>query len=478
MIRIARVTRPAVVIHEALEVGGPSTSSTDLNSEGLLPNVQSKLRRIGFHSIAGLLLHFPSRSRHLVSTHRRRRKELDRQVSDASRRGLDLTNFFMADVQVGFGTFLAFYLANLDWSKQDVGFALTVGALAGVAAQIPGGALADAMRWKRALAASAIIMVGVAALILAVWPTYPLVFAAEVLHGTSGGILAPAIASISLGLAGRRGMALRVGRNFRFAAAGNALTAAAMGALGAYLSNSAIFIAAATLCIPTLWALRQIRADEIDYARARNAAKRDHSFDLQRVMNLGKNRNLLIFGGCIVLFHFANASLLPLVGQNLARSQASLGALYMAGLIIVPQIVVAILAPWIGYWSELFGRKPLLLIGFAVEAVRTLLFTLTADPWYMTAIQALDGITGAIFTVLTILVVTDLTAGTGRFNLAQGVLGTLMSIATASSTGILGLVAQHFGDASGLFTMALVTIAGMALLWAFLPETRPPKYDD
>jgi MFS family permease len=150
----------------------------------------------------------------------------------------------------------------------------------------------------------------------------------------------------------------------------------------------------------------------------------------------------------------------------------------MAGLIIVPQIVVAILAPWIGYWSELFGRKPLLLIGFAVEAVRTLLFTLTADPWYMTAIQALDGITGAIFTVLTILVVTDLTAGTGRFNLAQGVLGTLMSIATASSTGILGLVAQHFGDASGLFTMALVTIAGMALLWAFLPETRPPKYDD
>jgi len=151
---------------------------------------------------------------------------------------------------------------------------------------------------------------------------------------------------------------------------------------------------------------------------------------------------------------------------------------YMAGLIIVPQIVVAILAPWIGYWSELLGRKPLLLIGFAVEAVRVLLFTLTADPWYMTAIQALDGITGAIFTVLTILVVTDLTARTGRFNLAQGMLGTLMGIATASSTGILGFVTQHFGDASGLFTMALVTIAGMALLWTFLPETRPPKYDD
>src|SRR4051794_13655539 len=96
--RVAQVA-PRPFDPTGLGISGPSTSSTDLNSEGLLPNVHSKLRRIGFHSIAGLLFDFPSRSRHLVSTHRRRRKELDRQVSDASRRGLDLTNFFMADVQ-------------------------------------------------------------------------------------------------------------------------------------------------------------------------------------------------------------------------------------------------------------------------------------------------------------------------------------------------------------------------------------------
>jgi hypothetical protein len=85
-------------------------------------------------------------------------------------------------------------------------------------------------------------------------------------------ILGPAIAAISLNLAGRRGMSSRVGRNLRFAAAGNALTAAVMGALGTYVSIRAIFIASAILCIPALFALHQVRADEIEYVLARNAA--------------------------------------------------------------------------------------------------------------------------------------------------------------------------------------------------------------
>jgi predicted MFS family arabinose efflux permease len=441
-------------------------------------NVLSRFWQAGQRSGITRLIDFSSKSRRAIATHRRRRKDLDRQVSDQSRWGLDLTNFFMADVQVGFGSFLAFYLANLDWSKQDVGMALTVGGLAGVVAQIPGGALADAVRWKRGLVGVSIVMVAASALILALWPTYPLVFAAEILHGTTGGLLGTAIAAISLGLAGQRGMALRIGRNSRFAAAGNAATAAAMGAFATYISTGTIFITAAILCIPTLIAVSLIRPEEIDYARARNAAKRDHTLSLQRVVDLRKNRNLLVFAGCMVTFHLCNASLLPLVGQNLGQSKEALGPLFMAGLLIVPQIVVAILAPWIGYWSELFGRKPLLLAGFAFEAVRALLFSLTSDPWFMIAIQLLDGMTGAIVTVLTILVVTDLTSGTGRFNLAQGVLGTFTGIAAAVSTGAFGFLVQYFGDLVGLLTMMGGTIAGLAVLWAFLPETKPAKYAD
>jgi MFS family permease len=378
---------------------------------------------------------------------------------------------------MSFGSFLAFYLADLGWSKQNVGLALTVGGLAAVAAQIPGGALADAVRWKRGLAACGLLMIAAAALILALWPSFSLVFAAEILHGMTAGLVGPAIAAISLGITGRRGISSRIGRNYRFAGAGNAMTAAFMGALGAYLSNSAIFIAAAILCIPALIALNEIRPDEIDYARARNAAKRDHTLDLQKLVDFTKNWRLVLFAGALVLFHLSNASLLPLVSENLAHSKIENSTLFMAGLIVVPQVVVAILAPWIGYWSELWGRKPLLLAGFAIETVRALLFAFVSDPVLMMVVQVLDGVTGAAVTVLTIIVAADLTAGTGRFNLAQGVLGTIRGIAAAIGTGSVGFLVQQFGDFTGFFLMAIGPAMAAAVIWAFLPETKPPKYD-
>src|SRR5262249_37503660 len=259
--------------------------------------------------------------------------------------------------------------------------------------------------------------------------------------------------------------------------AGNAVTAAFIGALGAYLSNHAIFIAAAVLCIPALIALNEIRPKEIDYIRARNATQRDHTLDLQRLIDFMKNWRLVFFAGALVLFHLCNASLLPLVSENLAHSKVANSTLFMAGLIVVPQLVVAILAPWIGYWSELWGRKPLLLVAFAIEAGRALLFAFVSDPVLMLVVQVLDRVTGAAVTVLTILVTTDLTTGTGRFNLAQGVLGTIRGIAAAIGTGSVGFTVQHFGDFTGFLLMAIGPAAA-ALIWAFLRETKPEKYID
>jgi MFS family permease len=420
----------------------------------------------------------PSRSRRIISEHRQKRKLRDREVSDQSRHGLDWTNFFMADVQMGFGSFLAFYLAHLSWSKADVGMALTVGSLAGVLAQIPGGALADAVRWKRALAATGIGAIASAALILALAPLFSLVFAAEILHGIASGIIGPAIAAISLGLAGRHGLSARIGRNFRFSAGGNALTAIAMGALGFYASIGSIFFGVALLCIPALIALHRIRPNEIDYVRARNAAVTDRGMNLQRVLDLSKNRSLLLFAGCLMLFQLSNASLLPLVSENLVASKVALSPLFMAGLIVVSQIVVACLAPWVGYWSELWGRKPLLLVGLGCEAARALLFMQFTAPTSMLVIQLLDGVTGTIVTVLTVLIIADLTTGTGRFNLAQGVVGMLTGIAAAISTTVMGVIVSHFGDLFGFASMAAITCADIVLLWRLLPESKPAKYID
>src|SRR5262249_42162377 len=152
-----------------------------------------------------------------------------------------------------------------------------------------------------------------AALILALHPSFLFVSFAEVLHGVTAGLMTPAIAAVSLGIVGRRALSSRVGRNYMFSAAGNALTAAGMGALGSYVGISAIFFAAAALTSPALLALSFVRADEIDHDRARNAGKdRKGQATLQGFTVLLRNRELLWFTCAAVLFQLANASMLPL----------------------------------------------------------------------------------------------------------------------------------------------------------------------
>jgi MFS family permease len=344
------------------------------------------------------------------------------RVSDQSRRGLDWMNFFVADVQTGFGAFLAFYLAGIGWTKETVGLALMIGSLAGVAMQIPAGALTDHLHWKRTLAATGIGAIGLSALLIAFFPNIVFVGVAEVLHGIASSLIAPTIAAISLGLVGRQRMSTRTGRNYSFAAAGNSMTAIAMGFLAASLSVHAIFMGVAVLCIPALIALALIRPNEISYTRARNAnQKKDDGFDLTRLRDLARNRDLVVFIVCLAMFQFSNASILPLVSQNLGQSKDSMGPVWMGLMIAGTQIVVTFLAPWIGRWSETLGRKPILFTAFAIEAVRAILFAMISAPSFLIVAQVLDGITGAIILVLTVLVIADLTAGTGRFNLAQGV---------------------------------------------------------
>ena len=64
--------------------------------------------------------------------------------SSASARGLDWFTFFLADIQTGFGPFVAIYLTAHAWPQFDIGLVLTAGGLVALACQMPGGALVDA----------------------------------------------------------------------------------------------------------------------------------------------------------------------------------------------------------------------------------------------------------------------------------------------------------------------------------------------
>ena len=400
---------------------------------------------------------------------------IDLSPSSTSLGGLDRINFFLAGMQAGFGPFVAVLLADEKWTQQNIGYVLSVSGLAGLLSQLPGGELLDASRSKRFLVALGAIVVAASALVMALWPILPVVFAALVLQGLTGGILGPAVAAISLGLVGHTALAERLGRNQRFASAGALAVIALMGLIGFFLSYRAIFFVSASLVFPLLLAVARVRAADIHFGRSCGQPDHHASTPPPRAerLSLSKNYTLLTFAGCLFLFQFANASMLPLVGERLAYRGGTGVSFIISALIILPQIVVALSAPWVGGLAQSWGRRPLLLIGFSALAVRALLFAVTEDPPLLIGIQLLDGISGSALGVLTALIIADLTNGTGRFNLAQGFVGTLAGIGATLSTAFFGLIAGSFGSAIGFLSIAAAALATVFLAWLLMPETKP-----
>jgi len=395
--------------------------------------------------------------------------------SGASLRGLDGVNLLLAGTLSGFGPYLAAFLAQQDWSRQNIGFVLTAGGFAGLLGQLPGGALLDALRSKRLAVALGAGVVAAAALIIAVLPSFPLVSGALVLQGVTGGFLGMAIAAISLGLVGNAALAERLGRNQRFASMGGVFAAGLMGLIAYFLSYRAIFVVAAALVLPLLLALGRIRPSDIHFGRA--SCIPDHQGPSRppraRLRSLWKIPGLLIFAGCVFLFQVANASMLPLAGEASAYSKDAYSSLIVSALIVVPQIIVALMAPWTGRRANIWGRRPLLLAGFTALPIRALVFASTTNPVILIVAQVLDGVSGTTLGVLTALIVADLTAGTGRFNLAQGFLGTISGTGASLSTTFSGLLTGSLGRAAGFLGIAAVALAALLLSWSLMPETRP-----
>ncbi len=396
--------------------------------------------------------------------------------SRQSLHGLDGLNFFLANVQTGFGPFIAVYLTAAKWTQVEIGIVLTVAGLASLFAQIPGGALVDAVRSKRMVATFAIATIGLSAVLLAAAPIFPLVLLAEVLHSLASCLVGPVVATISLGLVGRHHIGERLGRNACFASIGNGIAAAVMGACGRFISTRAVFIVTAILIVPALLFLRMIKPADIDPVRAVGGIPfPDHrpNKKLSKLHGLIDNKPLLIFGGCLAFFHLANAAMLPIMGGLVTMRSATWATPLIAACIVVPQMVVAVLSPWVGREAERRGRRLLLLLGFGALVIRGVLFSVVVSPWLLVLVQILDGVSAAVLGVLMPLVVADTTRGTGHFNAGLGIVGTMVGIGASFSTTIAGYVSDKFGGPVTFLSLAALAAAGFMAVLLLLPETRP-----
>jgi hypothetical protein len=187
------------------------------------------------------------------------------------------------------------------------------------------------------------------------------------------------------------------------------MAAALMGTVGYFFSNRVIFFTSALLVVPALVALKHVRSTDIHFGRSVGAPDHHEATapPRSRRLTVFKDRLLLVFASILLLFQLANASILPLIGEALAQAAGGKSSLVLSTLIVMPQILVAVVAPWIGRQAKSWGRRPLLLLGTGALPARAFLFAVIGSPVALIVGQVLDGVTAAVHGGVQPLVVAD-----------------------------------------------------------------------
>jgi MFS family permease len=393
---------------------------------------------------------------------------------------LDAANFFLADVRDALGPYLAVYLlTERQWDAASIGVVMSIATVAGILVQTPAGALVDATKAKRAVMIAAAVLVTAASVLVPWLSSFWPVAASQAIAHAAGVVFGPALAAVTLGIFGHGAFTRRIGRNESFNHAGNAFAAGTAGALAYFWGPKIVFYLLASMAIASVVSMLVIpmRAVDHDLARGLHDAPLDAGTTTRDDQPSGLNvllscRPLLIFAGCAIMFHFANAAMLPLVGQKLALEDKNLGTSLMSACIVAAQIVMVPMAMLVGAKADRWGRKPLFLVALSVLAIRGCLYPLSDNPYWLVGVQLLDGVGAGIYGAIFPVIVADLMRGTGRFNVAQGAIITAQGIGAALSTTLAGVVVVHAGYSAAFLTLAAVAVAGLALYFFLMPETR------
>jgi MFS family permease len=387
---------------------------------------------------------------------------------------LDALNFLLADVRGALGPYLnVFLVTQRHWPQARVGLVTMIGGLLGLAGQTPAGAAIDATRRKRSLIIAALAVLAIGATVIWAAPSFWPVMLANAAVAMVGDIFGPAIGALTLGLFPAGALARRMGRNSAFDHAGNVAIAALAGVVGWAVSQRAVFLLVPVFAAAATMATLSIPAAAIDQDRARGDGATAPGGITEAIRVFMHRRPLLVFAACAALFHFANAPLLPLVGQKLATAHKGLATAMMSGCIIAAQAIMLPVALAVGRFADAVGRKPILLIGFAILPVRAVLYTLSSNSAWLIGVQLLDGVGAGIWGAITPLVIADIMRGTGRYNVAQGVIATAQGAGAAISGWVAGMIVDRFGYAAAFLSLGAAACLALGALVLAMPETRP-----
>ena len=331
-------------------------------------------------------------------------------------------------------------------------------------------------RAKRGVIVLAMAAMALASVIIVAAPTFwPMLFVFGVL-ALAGDAFVPAVAALTLGLVPRNALARRLGRNSAYDHGGNIAIALVAGAVGYAFSQRAVFLMVPFFAVLTSAATLAIPAGAIDHDRARDLGSDGGGGGAAGYRILFQTKPLVIFALCAFFFHFANAPLLPLVGQKLALEFPNEATAMMSFCIVAAQGVMLPLAILVGRRADSWGRRPIFLIAFAVLPIRAALYILSNNAFWLIGVQLLDGVGAGIYQALTPLVIADIMRGSGRYNLAQGAVATTRASGRRSAPWRPARCRPLWVQRSFLALGAAALIAFLVFL-VWMPETRDSEAD-
>ncbi|EMH4165348.1 MFS transporter [Pluralibacter gergoviae] len=388
-------------------------------------------------------------------------------MSLRSLRALCLVSFFIADVRDGLGPFLGIFLTQRGWQPDDIGLLMAAGGIAGLLATLPAGVVTDASRNKRLLLALLCLLITASTLLLWFSHNGAAVAFSQVVSGISAAFVGPLITGITLGLTGKAGFAAQTGRNEAFNHGGNFCTALLAGGIAWYWGIGGVFILMTATTLLTLVALLAIRDGDIDHDRARGIEGGGDRV-IPDFSVLIKNRGLTIVALTLMLFHLANAALLPMLSMRVAAAPGGLNpGLYAAATVIISQGVMIPVAIWTARHLERYGYWRLILVALLVMPVRAGLAASSGDALMMIPVQILDGLAAGILGVVVPSFIVALLQGSGHVNAGQSVVMLLQGAGAAISPGLTGVLAGRYSFSTAFTVLSLIALVALFVWWRF-----------
>ncbi len=386
-----------------------------------------------------------------------------------SGRGLGWLNMLLAGMGSAYGAYVPVYLTAHAWTQTRIGAVLTVATVVSMFCQVPAALIVDAYpRHRGRILIGAVVAAGAAPAILAILPLPLPVALAMTMQAAAGSLLGPAIAALSLAIAGRAGLGEQLGVNGRNGSIGAGLGAAVLGAFSTWFPDRTVFLTAALLTLPALLALRTIGAGDA----VATPVNEPHEGGFRAALALLRDRRLAVFALALVLFQTSSIAILQLAAVQITARLGSRAGAVIAACLIVPQVVVALVSPWVGRAAQRYGRRPLLLAAFAMLPARAALFASVRNPYALVPAQALEGVSGSVYGMMLSLVSADLTHGKGHYTLCMSLLGLAGGAGTAISTALAGWVADGFGRTAAYWVLAGAGLLAWLTIALAMPETR------